>query len=75
MALVSCPDCGRSVSDRAPTCPHCGAPIAHETILTANMQGKGEGIFMKSLNCGCMIVLGFIAFAVVMIIIAMAGSS
>lgn len=28
MALVTCPDCSASVSDRAPACPKCGAPIA-----------------------------------------------
>jgi hypothetical protein len=26
MPLVKCPDCGTDVSDRAPTCPKCGAP-------------------------------------------------
>jgi len=24
MSLVKCPDCGREVSDQAPTCPQCG---------------------------------------------------
>src|SRR5262245_63038375 len=24
--LVNCPECGRSVSDQAPACPHCGFP-------------------------------------------------
>ncbi|MCG5501223.1 zinc-ribbon domain-containing protein [Ectothiorhodospira lacustris] len=28
MALIDCPECGRQVSDKAPTCPGCGAPIA-----------------------------------------------
>ncbi len=28
MALIDCPECGSQVSDRAPTCPHCGVPIA-----------------------------------------------
>lgn len=28
MALIQCEDCGRDVSDRAPACPNCGAPIA-----------------------------------------------
>jgi hypothetical protein len=28
MALIECEDCGREVSDRAPACPNCGAPIA-----------------------------------------------
>jgi predicted amidophosphoribosyltransferase len=27
MALVKCPDCGREVSDQAPTCPQCGRPL------------------------------------------------
>jgi hypothetical protein len=28
MALIQCEDCGRDVSDRAPACPNCGAPVA-----------------------------------------------
>ena len=28
MALIDCPECEQEVSDRAPTCPHCGVPIA-----------------------------------------------
>lgn len=28
MALIACPDCGKSVSDKARACPDCGAPIA-----------------------------------------------
>ncbi len=27
MALIACPDCQQTVSDQAPTCPHCGYPI------------------------------------------------
>ena len=27
MPLVPCPDCGKEVSPRAPTCPQCGAPL------------------------------------------------
>lgn len=26
--LISCPDCGRSVSKKASQCPHCGCPLA-----------------------------------------------
>lgn len=28
MALIKCPECGSSVSDRAATCIHCGCPLA-----------------------------------------------
>ena len=27
MALVSCAECGRQISDRAASCPDCGCPI------------------------------------------------
>lgn len=27
MALVSCPECGKEISDAAHTCPHCGHPF------------------------------------------------
>lgn len=27
---ISCPDCGGTVSRRAPACPHCGAPIGEK---------------------------------------------
>lgn len=26
MTLIACPDCGAEISDRASTCPRCGAP-------------------------------------------------
>ena len=28
MALIHCKECGQSLSDTAPNCPHCGAPAA-----------------------------------------------
>jgi hypothetical protein len=28
MPLINCPECRKQVSDKAPTCPHCGNPIA-----------------------------------------------
>lgn len=27
MSLIFCPDCGKSISDRAPACPECGRPM------------------------------------------------
>lgn len=26
MSLIACPECTREISDRAPSCPHCGVP-------------------------------------------------
>lgn len=38
MALIKCPDCGRDVSDVAPSCLGCGRPqnLKHSDVLTAN---------------------------------------
>jgi hypothetical protein len=34
MALISCPECGNEVSDKAPACPKCGVPIFRESKVT-----------------------------------------
>lgn len=31
MPLIKCPDCGRDVSDVAPSCPQCGRPFGPST--------------------------------------------
>lgn len=68
MALITCPDCSREVSDRAPACPHCGAPIASVSIADKEtVHGRGEGLFMKSLNCGCMVALAFAGLVIVLL--------
>lgn len=37
MALVTCPDCRREVSDAAPNCPHCGRPL-HSAPMAAQAK-------------------------------------
>jgi hypothetical protein len=41
MALIRCPECQRSISDKALTCPHCGYPMKPSDALR---QGSGTGI-------------------------------
>jgi hypothetical protein len=43
MALVECEDCGRDVSDRAPACPNCGAPIASSVEASAPDKVTADG--------------------------------
>jgi predicted amidophosphoribosyltransferase len=65
MALIQCPECGKSVSDLAPACPNCGVPIAHSeapppTPVVIQKEGMG--------GCAWIIViaLGIIVAIVVM---------
>lgn len=36
MALVSCPECGKEISDKASSCPNCGFPINSHATDTTN---------------------------------------
>ena len=38
MALSNCPECEREVSSKAPSCPHCGFPIASDS------ESVGSGV-------------------------------
>ncbi len=57
MALIVCTECGKDVSEKAVSCPNCGAPIStlssapHTVILdkkshtyTTRTGGKWEGV-------------------------------
>jgi DNA-directed RNA polymerase subunit RPC12/RpoP len=48
MPLIKCPDCGKEISDQAPTCIHCGRPMS----ATTQSQPPGG---TKCPKCGKMI--------------------
>lgn len=39
MALITCPECGKEVSDKAASCPNCGNPIAQANMNYTNTYG------------------------------------
>lgn len=43
MALISCPECGKQISDRAKACPHCGHPMRIEARLPAEKKADNTG--------------------------------
>jgi hypothetical protein len=61
MALINCPDCGKSISDKAPTCPQCGRAMAAASPVTP----KGEGCFLQTLNAGCLMVVAFVVLVII----------
>lgn len=32
MVLIACSECGKEVSDKATSCPHCGAPVVRVVV-------------------------------------------
>ena len=50
MALIDCPDCGRRVSPRAPSCPHCGAPLKNGPCGCEKEEGDPRLAVLKNLK-------------------------
>lgn len=51
MALIRCPECGNSISDRAEKCPHCGLPALYFSSLSKNTPHTEEtGLDYKNLQ-------------------------
>lgn len=42
MALVDCSECGNQISDKAISCPHCGAPLASNLENSINQYGNNQ---------------------------------
>lgn len=50
MAMINCPECGKEVSDKAATCPNCGASI-NPTQQSININ-MNSGASVKCPKCG-----------------------
>jgi len=42
MALISCTECGKEVSDKASSCPNCGAPISSNGSVSLNPESHAK---------------------------------
>jgi predicted amidophosphoribosyltransferase len=74
MALVRCSGCSREVSDKAPVCPHCGAPLTlvpDSVRRTTRAGGKWGGIGFALVAVG--IVIGVVSNRALGLIVAVAG--
>ena len=61
MALISCTECGKEVSDKASSCPGCGAPIAlserttpapQQHVKVTRSGGAWEGVGFLAIVAG-----------------------
>ena len=65
MALIQCDECGNQVSDRAKSCPKCGAPVGGEMVTLTEQTSKkwkaiqvfGAVIILCSFM-GCLVAVG-----------------
>ena len=63
MGLVRCPDCGKEISDAAPTCIHCGRPQGSAArVTTVELTSKR---FKSQQLCGGILVAAGMAVGMV----------
>lgn len=44
MALIKCTECGKEISQKAKTCPSCGAPVKSIGNALADLQKATSGL-------------------------------
>ena len=59
MALISCPNCGNEISDRARACPKCGCIIATKPVVKGK---KGNGVLYAIIVLLLLIIIGFCVY-------------
>ncbi|HEY0294621.1 MAG TPA: hypothetical protein VGC69_04700 [Bordetella sp.] len=62
MALISCPECARQISDKAAACPSCGCPISVSEKMqqsTAAMNAPVQTVTLSK-SRGVYIILGLL---------------
>lgn len=42
MAMINCPECGKEISDKAMTCPNCGAPVEQRKTPEIEVQSSKD---------------------------------
>ena len=49
MGIIKCPDCGKEISDIAPTCPNCGRPM-HSSSFSSEQPANSSSLnFYKNI--------------------------
>ena len=50
MAMISCPECNKDISDKAKSCPHCGSPVTKAVAVIACSE-CGKEVPGKAKSC------------------------
>lgn len=50
MALISCPECGKQISDKAPVCIHCGYPMQEQPPVTTATVSNSKKVAIPSFS-------------------------
>ena len=62
MALIQCPECKKEISSKAPTCPHCGAPVgvSQTSEAVTTIQETSKSLKLQQLGASFLILAGMV---------------
>lgn len=72
MPLIKCYECGKEISDKALSCPHCGAPLSakvDKTKTTTNVSAQQKKVTQSNTEIKHNEAFSFIGFAVILLIV------
>jgi hypothetical protein len=77
MALITCPDCDRQVSEHAASCIHCGRPLGSELIeqpAAGSAEATKKGVQRSKLRNDLGRAIAFVGLAIALVV-GMASSA
>lgn len=68
MALISCPECGKQISDKAEKCIRCGTPIGQDTTTDWNVYASKPTVANElQISSSQWFVIGAVVFSVIVL--------
>ncbi len=72
MALISCPECKKEVSDKAESCPHCGCPLSAKP---KRVRTSEDSFVTRSRGCGDIVLYGPIILFVIIVVLVLSAKN
>lgn len=69
MSLIACAECGSQISDKAASCPRCGAPVPRPLEQTVTTQATAKTFKLQQIIATIVVIVG-----VLILIIAEPGA-
>ncbi|MCJ8032942.1 zinc-ribbon domain-containing protein [Staphylococcus aureus] len=68
MALINCAECGNQVSDKAATCPRCGAPVIVAPAANVRIPPPARAVTFTPMTVGAIVIAVVVVFCLALFV-------